>query len=1005
MTSVFESREPHRLRPLYAVVCWACLGLAGGMTFADAAKPTKTPVNSPLSTGEAQQRFVVHPEIQIELAAAEPLVIDPVAIAFDEDGRLWVVEMRDYPHGPAEGESPKSRISILQDRDGDGQFESAQVFADGLLFATGLQPWRGGVIATVAGEVIYLKDTDGDGRADSRETWFSGFTQQNSQLRANHPTFALDNQIYVANGLRGGTVSTKRPQWKSADKPISISGMDFRFDPLRGNPQAVSGAGQFGLTFDDFGNRFICSNRNPCMHVVLANHDLTRNPYLAVGSVVQDVSPAGAASRVFPLSKFWTTSTLHEGQFTAACGVTIYRGDAFPQDFRGNSFTCEPTGNLVHRDVLTADGATFNSRPGRDGQEFLASPDTWFRPVNLTVGPDGALYVVDMYRAVIEHPQWMPAELQDRRDLLFGNDRGRIWRLIPKAGKRDQQRPNLSSATSAELVSALEHDNAWWRETAQRLLIERQDRSAKASLEQICEQSLKPTSVIHALWTLQGLGILTDATIASALQSRLPRVREQALRLADSRMKGLPKLDKQVLKLASDPDPRVRFRAALNLGTRDVDEQVMAALLNVLVAGHNDRWTRNAVYTALSDNAHIMCTRLWSSPLQPRQAATPIRELSVLVGARRQPAEIGAVLQNLDAPSASAANIDDLLLPASLIRGLGEGLARRGARFSEELRKLPPEFDLEKSKVDAVFERAARIAADPGQGVAARIAATELLSYAEFVIARPVLAQLYAGDVPQELRTTVVDVLAGFRDESIGGVLLGGYREQTPAVRRRVLAALLQTVPRINQLLDEIEAGDIAVLELGATNVNRLIAHKNAAVKQRAAKLLAAAIPAQRGEVLAKYQPVLEMDADPSRGRKLFEKNCSTCHRIGDIGVEIGPDIADSRTRQPAALLTDILNPNRAIDANYVSYTVFTNRGKTITGIIAAETASSVIIKQAEDKRVTVLRQDIEEIVSNGVSLMPEGLEKNLNLQQMADLIAFIKNWRYLDGSVPLRGR
>src|SRR6476659_1572245 len=238
------------------LLCAAALLTMVRLTLAEPAE-----VKSPLSPEESLKHFQLDPLLSIELVAAEPQVVDPVAMRFDEDGRLWVAEMRDYPLGPikkTDGKrtekdaEPMSQIKILEDKNGDGRFETATVFADKLLFVTGLQPWKGGVIVTLSGKVAYMKDTDGDGKADVNETWFTGFTEANSQLRANHPTFALDNHIYIANGLRGGMVvnhlkkllasgGRKPPDTKGenvGDTPINISGMDFRFDPLTGDAEA-----------------------------------------------------------------------------------------------------------------------------------------------------------------------------------------------------------------------------------------------------------------------------------------------------------------------------------------------------------------------------------------------------------------------------------------------------------------------------------------------------------------------------------------------------------------------------------------------------------------------------------------------------------------------------------------------------------------------------------------------------------------------------------------------
>src|SRR5437764_1425124 len=402
-------------------------------------------------------------------------------MAFDPQGRIWVVEMQDYPNGPAKGEKPRGRIRILEDKDGDGYYESATTFADSLLFANGLLLWKDGAIVTMAPHIVHLRDTDGDGKADKTEVLYEGFAAQNPQLRVSHPILGLDGWVYCANGLRGG--KAVRAGDPSA-KPVDLSGMDFRFDPVSGAYEAITGPGQFGNTFDEWGNRFVCDNRHHLRHIVMENRYLRRNPYLAAPALVQDTSiledgPLSSGGKVYPISKNWTTSSLHEGRFTAACGVFIYHGQLLtnPERKRGDksiyngaAFTCEPTGNLVHMEILTPKGATFSAKPAKDKVEFLATTDDWFRPVFLTHGPEGAMYVVDMYRAVIEHPDFMPPELKNRPDLWAGKDKGRIWRIVPKDHPTKTPRPGLSKASIAELVKTLEHEEPWYRTTAQRLL-------------------------------------------------------------------------------------------------------------------------------------------------------------------------------------------------------------------------------------------------------------------------------------------------------------------------------------------------------------------------------------------------------------------------------------------------------------------------------------------------------------------------------------------------------
>ena len=949
-------------------------------------------VKSPLSPAASLAQFHLPPGLKLEIVAAEPEVVDPVAVRFDEFGRMWVVEMRDYPNGPAPGQPPLSRIKLLEDRDGDGRFETVHVFADELLFATGVQPWKGGAFVTFSGKVEWMQDADGDGHADQRETWFTGFAEENPQLRANHPRFALDNRIYVSNGLRGGSVLNAK---QGADKPLSISGRDFRFEPRSGDCQAISGTGQFGLTFDDFGNRFNCSNRNPIMHVVLAERYLARNPLLTVPAVVNDVAASGEASHVFPLSQAWTTSILHAGQFTAACGVEIYRGDALPAEYYGNGFTCEPTGNLVHREVLEPAGATFASHSASEGVEFLASPDTWFRPVNLETGPDGALYVVDMYRCVIEHPQWVPDELKERPDLRYGDDRGRIYRIVRTDAPKRAAAPKLAEATSAELASAFESGNSWVRETAARLLYERQDRSAQAALEKLAKTAADPRTRVHALWALQGLNALSHTVLQAALSDSHPRVREQAVLLAEPELAENVELRKRVLALANDADARLRFQVALSLGAAP-GEDATAALAKIALAGAADVWTRRAAATSAGDGpgallATVLFRGVWNDPADSGKLEL-VGELAQLVGATKSSDQIAAVLVALPRQAESET------VQGAVVLGLSKGLRSRGASLEQSLAQRP-----EAERVRQFFEQALDAARDAKAPADLRQQAIALLEFAPEELAGPTLLAIVENEVDQSLRVRAVAALSAQASAETAAALLASLPEQTPAVRRAMLEALLASPQRVTLLLDSIAEGKLRATELDPLQAGRLVKHPDAKLRARAAELLAAALPADRSKVLAEYREALELKADPEHGRAIFKKTCTACHRIGSLGVDVAPSIADSRTKTPEQLLIDILQPSKAIDNNYVSYSVVTADGQTLVGIIAAETASSVTLKMPENKVVSLLRSEIEELRSNGISLMPDGLERDLSKQDMADLISFIKNWRYLESDVPAR--
>ncbi len=984
----------------------------------------------PPTPEEIRRRLQIEPGLRVELVAAEPQIESPVAMAFDEDGKLWVVEMLDYPSGPAKGRPPEGRIKVLEDRDGDGRFETARVFADQLLFANGLLPWKGGMIVTAAPHILYLKDTDGDGMADLREVWFEGFATANPQLRVSHPLLGLDGWVYVVNGLRGGKIKrVGGRQGKAAETPmLDVSGMDFRFNPL--NPdqyEAISGMGQFGQTFDDWGRRFVCDNNHHLRHVVLENRYIKRNPYLAVPAVLQDTSvldagPLSSGGRIFPISKNWTTSSLHEGRFTAACGVFIYRGSLLPKQHYGTAFTCDPTGNLIHQEILTPHGATFKSKPAREGVEFLASPDDWFRPVFLSHGPDGAMYVVDMCRAVIEHPEFMPNELKNRPDMLGGKHHGRIWRILPEeahAKAQGSQRKTLSKASTEELVKSLEHPDAWWRTTAQRLLMERPDKGAVEPLRKLASESKDARGRVHSAWVLLSLGQLDAPSVRSLFAHADPRVREQAallaeLSLADPRWLSKPGLlngildvavlNEQLWKLADDDDPRVRFQVALTLGQLRQPEQ----LASIALRDADDRWTRMAV--AATGQPVCEQVTLMKLMIGSREDPAPgrlllIHELATSVGARRDEGATGGLLFVLHEPSFPRP------VKIALVSGFAQGVERRGTRFRtflESLKPIPTKSPLliqPLQDVDRLLAEVSTLAGDPKAAPSERLQAVALLAHASWETTEPAVGKLMQ-DASQDLRLAAIRALSAHQRPEVPELLMKNWKAHTPPVRQAVLEAMLRHPDRVEYLLKEIEKGNVKPGDLDAARTRQLTNHSRPEIRDKARKLLQENLPEERKQVLAKYQDALKLKGDPKRGKLVFEKSCATCHRVAGIGVDVGPPIGDfERTRTAEQLLTDILNPNQAIDANYVNYVVHTKDQRVLTGAIAAETASSVTLRRAENQTDTVLRQDIDVIQSTGQSLMPEGLEKDISVQQLADLIDFLKNWRYLTGVSGVPGK
>ncbi len=970
------------------------------------AEPAKkaADLTGPLAPDEALKHFRVAPGLRVELVAAEPDLESPVAMAFDEDGRLFVVEMRDYPNGPAKGQPPQGRIRLLE-ADATGRYRHKSFFADNLLFANGLLPWKGGLVVTAAPHIVYLKDTKGTGVADHREVLFEGFAAQNPQLRVSHPILGLDGWIYVANGLRGGMVKRAGKD----EPPVNLSGMDFRFDLLHDRYEAITGIGQFGNTFDDWGRRFVCDNRHHLRHIVLDNRYLKRNPFLGVPAVLEDVSEleagatvAGAGAKVYPLSSNWTTSNLHAGRFTAACGVFVYRGTLLPRDFQGSAFTCEPTGDLVHQEILQPHGATFRSHPPREGVEFLATPDSWCRPVNMAQGPDGALYIVDMYRAVIEHPEFMPPELKNRPDLLLGKDKGRIYRIVPEKHQSKPIRPNLSKATTAELVALLESPDAWWRVTAQRLLLERQDPAAVALLRKRYRTAVPPLARLHVGWLLEALQALTPEDALQLLEDSNPRVREAAVQLSERWLPKNTAIQDHLIALAADGDARLRYQVALSLGEWD-DDRVLPPLAKIAVAGAEDRWTRLAVETAVPKRAGALIGVLCRAKPGLVEKETPgrlalLQELAALVGGRRDPEEVGDVLATVAALPGEGA----IHWRMAGLNGLADGMGRRGTQLAVFLQTLPESKKAVITQATALLTGAAEVAADRKRELPERLSAIGLLAHAPWKTAAATLPALLADEPAQEIRLAAVRALAAHPREEVPAILVKSWRSYTPAVRREVMEALLRQPDRALAFLKAIEAGQIRANDVDPQRSRQLVNHPRADVRTLALRLLKGNLPADRKQVLERYQAALKVKGDTARGKALFQKHCATCHRVSGVGHEVGPDISDLRTKTADQILLDVLDPNAAIDSNYVNYNIVTRSGKVLTGLIASETASSITLKRAENQTETVLRQDIDEIQSTGVSLMPEGLEKSISVEEMADLLHFLKNWRYAESGVPV---
>ena len=972
---------------------------------------------------DALNTFRLAGGFQLELVAAEPLVADPVDACFDAFGRMYVAEMHGYPFSqeptklnPAgKGKPDAGIIRLLQDTNGDGRMDRSVVFADKISWPTSVCCYDGGVFVLAPQYLYYFKDTDGDNKADVRQVILSGFGRGNVQSLANNLKWGLDNRIYFAAG-RNPTQLLHR------GKPLfSARGNDIRFDPRTETFELVTGGQQFGHSMDDWGNRFVCSNSNHIQQIVFPREYISRNSGLAVSGVIRSIARDGASARVFrasppepwriirqkwraaakgyklvlrddggwefqpldPSKKKGAVPTEYPvGYFTSATGITIYRGNAYPAEFRGNAFVGDVGGNLVHRKVLKSAGVIFSAQRADRGQEFIRTSDNWVRPVNFVNAPDGSLYVLDMYRETVEHPYSIPAEIKQFLHLESGDDRGRIYRIVSPDMRRIRP-ASLGDMDIPGLVKQLESTNAWNRETAQRLLCQRREPASVPLLETLVSSSGQPLARMHALWTLQGISALRPELLAQTLSSeKHPRVREHAIRLSEPFLKSSSQLSAAVLKQTSAADPRVRFQLALSLGEAG-PETALRGLRQLAADSRNQGDIRIAMLSSTAGIAGRLAADIVgdASLMKQTHVAGLLAELGLLVGSDRDDRPAARLLL------AATADEQPLATQQQVLALLGRGLSRRGYSVSKLLNseKATPEL---RRQVAGVFQRASAIAADQKRNAAERAQAAGVLAFADFKTASAPLSGMLTPQTPQAVQRAAVAALA----QQVAVLLLSGWRGYSPQVRRDVVDGLLLRVPRIQTLLEAVENKTVARGDLERDKKQLLMNHPNGAVRDRSRKLFGDGVQTQRSRVVAEYQKVLELDGQAERGLEVFKKKCAVCHRVGDVGHRVAPELVSVKNKSAADLLIAILDPNREAQPNFNTYTVITENGRIYNGIIVAEAAGSITLRRAEARQDVILRSTIETLASTGVSLMPEGLEKDLSPQNIADVIAFVQS-------------
>jgi len=941
---------------------------------ANAPPPLKT-ASEPLSPEESAKKWHVREGYRVELMAAEPVVRDPVAFDWDEWGRLWVVEMADYPLGMDGQGKAGGQVVMLEGQDVDGRYQKRTLIAGDLNFPTGILTWRDGAIVTAAPDILFVKP---DG---TRQVLFTGFSTGNQQLRVNGLRWGMDGWVYCAAGAHnGGYNKGTQIESKLTGKKFDLGSRDFRFKPDTGEFDPQSGPSQFGRARDDWGNWFGVQNSFPLWHYVLQDHYLRRNPHVIPPDPIYQLFPRNPP--VYPASSMEKRfhSFDQSGRFTSACGIEIYRDRQLFDDGRTHAFTCEPFHNVVQHHVLEEDGVTFKAvrDPAEPKMDFLASEDRWCRPVMVRTGPDGALWVADMYRYMIEHPQWLP---QNGKDELLphyreGDDKGRIWRVVKNSAQPDDTPADLSLMFPQQDTShsaALGSPNGWIRDKAQMMCSwDKAEASARAGWAEIMMSNAHPAARAQAAWTLHQAGELPAEILKLLLLDKNEDAVIQGLQIAET----MPweTNEEALLLLANDKrfkHPRVRMQLALSAGQWKGD------------------WPADIVASDIHE-AEI------HSPLSGSAFSSCLPHLTRICGQFSDydgdmPSGIVGALLRCAMGEKNEAAVTAIIAGAKSQPKIAEILAvldEKGLSFADFAKQTTsPQAQQGLKKITDTLTKASETVRSAGENppIAELALLTSDRQHRDMV--KTLLPQLWSKSGNAE----VLRLITKLQPKEGATFLLEGWAGRTPALRMQVVEALLSSDIWTLVLLEKIKAKQIDANACDAAARARLLKHPKKEVQQLAAATFANSATATRAAVVEKFKPTLKLTGDAAKGKTVFAQACISCHKLDGAGLDLGPDLRSVAQHDAEKLLNSILDPSAIIEPGFTAYHCTLKNGEQLYGVVATETSASLTLKMAGNVTRSVLRSDVASLKSTGTSLMPEGLEAALTPQSLADLIAYLK--------------
>ena len=920
-------------------------------------------------------RFRLPPGFTIDVMAGEPLLTRPVAIDWGADGRLWVVELNEESAVASSPGEPTGRVVWLSDANRDGRYDQSVLFLDALPCPSSVLAWGKGALICAAPDLLYAEDTNADGRADIAQRLWIGFDAENPARRLNSLSLGFDNWVYGANGSRGGTVqalahlnSTPVPPMTEV---VAITSHDFRLKPDTGEFELASGLTASARTRDDWDNWFGCDAEGAVWQYPLPCCYRRRNPHVALpDDAVLLFRQRGSA-----------------GEPRQAVSFCLNRGGFLGMDYVGNGFLCEPERREVHRLTLTRSGITFRADDAAAHRTLLSSSDPAFEPVQVRIGPEGALWIVDRHRSLA----LSPATSTPVAGAGASQSAGRILRLRPE-GSPTRAIPDLTRLPIAELVTALDTSNGVERDRAHAHLLHRRDPNTVSPLRQLARQSRRPECRAQALGVLEGLGGVSPQDLEAALQDPHPGVRAQAIRLSEPFLQrddvSRPLvLGTALLRLIEDPEKTVRYQLTLTLGEWN-DPRAGQGLGQMAAIEFTNAWFRAAVLSGASRFPEDILKAVLSVKSCPADAAGFIDSLAVTAANAKHDAVVGRFVARLNDPTLAT----------------NETLAMSGlARLLEALRDQPPErastnfpagWRLKQAAAGStrLLQRARAFARDRSASEPARAAAVRLLGQApeppdddlEF------LSQLLVSSDSTRLKAMALDALVATRNPRVADLLLARWSRQPPSVRRAIIGPLVARPEWAERLLDAVNKGILATTEVTPVNRERLLTDPG--IRDQAGAVLAARLPDRRREVVAQFAPALSLTGNPAKGRVTFENNCSRCHALGGRGFAVGPDLSALGSRTTSELLESILDPTATIEPRFVNYQIETEDERSLSGIVTTEDGARLTLVQPGGKEESVALKEITDLRASNLSLMPEGLEQGQSAPDLADLLAFIRS-------------